>query len=236
MPRVAVITQPTYLPWLGYFEQIAKADIFVFLDTVQFVRRYWHSRNRLKGAQDNPIWLTVPVKSQAQKTPLLEIEISPDRSDWVKQHLSTIQTCLGSTPYFRQIFPFIEEWLSQDYQFLADLNISGIQLFSKILGLSPQFVRSSNLQPGGTKTELLVNLCQQIDANCYYSSLGAKVYMDEDLHLFTQAGIEVIYQEWLHPEYPQKGKQFVSHLSIVDVLMNMGVDATRQFIVDSNSS
>jgi WbqC-like protein family len=234
MPRTAVITQPTYLPWLGYFEQIARADTFVYLDTVQFVRRYWHSRNRLKDAQDNPLWLTVPVKAHAQKTPLLEMQISRDRPDWSKQHLATIQTCLGSSPYFSHIFPSLQELLSQDYQQLVDLNIAGIELFAKLLGLSPHFVRSSSLNPIGTKTELLVDLCQQVKADCYYSSLGAKVYMETAEHLFSSVGIEVIYQAWEHPIYPQKGNQFVSHLSIVDVLMNIGIEATRDFIIDSN--
>lgn len=231
MSRTAVITQPTYLPWLGYFEQIAKSDVFIFLDTVQFVRRSWHSRNRLKGSNNQLIWLTVPVISHPQKTPLLKIQISQNQPQWRRKHLGTIEACLGNSPYFKSVFPFIQEWINYEYKYLADLNIAGIKMFSDLLGLSSKFIRASELNPQGKRTELLVNLCKQLNVDRYYSSIGSKVYLDEEDSLFIDAGIQLNYQAWEHPIYPQLSGDFVSHLSVLDAIMNLGSSATRSMIV-----
>lgn len=235
MPRTIVVTQPTYLPWLGYFEQIAKADAFVFLDTVQCVKQSWHNRNRLKGNDNNPIWLTVPVKGHSLDTPLQEIQISQNTLLWRRKHLATIQMCLGSALYFRSIFPLIQKWINSEYEYLVDLTISGIKMFSDLLDLSPQFVRASELNRQGKRTGLLVNLCQQFGADCYYSPMGSKVYLEEEKHLFTEVGIEVMYQTWEHPIYRQLGQGFVSHLSVIDALMNIGPEATRSLIVPNGT-
>ncbi|WP_072016413.1 WbqC family protein [Neosynechococcus sphagnicola] len=235
MSRTVVITQPTYMPWLGYFEQISRADVFIFLDTVQFVQRSWHSRNRLKGSNGQPFWLTVPVVSHAQKTPLLDIKISPHQSQWREKHLSTIQTYLGSTPYFAKIFPLVQSWLNTEHTYLVDLNISGIKLFSQFLGLSPQFMKASDLMPNGNRTQLLLNLCQQVGATSYYTSAGSSAYMAPEEHLFADAGIELKYQSWEHPVYSQWGSGFTSHLSALDVFANIGADVTRSYILPTDS-
>lgn len=230
MPRTAVITQPNYLPWLGYFDQIARADVFVFLDSVQYEKREWQNRNRLKGSNGRPFWLTVPLMSHSQKTRLLEIRISPHQKQWRKEHLRSIETSLGSAPYFRQVFPAVQEWISGEYEYLADLNIAGIKMLSGLLGLSPVFMRASELDAQGYRTALLVNLCRQVGADYYYSSAGAKQYMEDQEYLFEEAGIQVVYQKWEHPVYAQRSKGFVSPLSILDALMNVGTESTRSFI------
>ncbi|MEJ6481791.1 WbqC family protein [Nostoc punctiforme UO1] len=231
MSRTVVISQPTYLPWLGYFELIAKSDVFVFLDNVQCVKQSWHNRNRLKGNEDQLIWLTVPVKTHPLDTPLFKIQISHNSSVWRRKHLGTIQACLGSTDYFHTIFPLIQELINYEYEYLVDLNISLIKLFADLLGLSPNFVKASDLNPQGRRTEMLVNLCQQLDADYYYSPMGSKVYLEEEKHLFIEEGIKLNYQTWEHPYYSQRGKSFVSHLSILDTLMNIGLEATRSLII-----
>ena len=228
--RTAVITQPTYLPWLGYFEQIAKADVFVFLDTVQFLGRSWHSRNRLKGSDGQPFWLTIPVAAHPQTARLIDIRISADQRQWRTKHLRSIQTHLRSAPYFQHIFPKVEEWITGEYEYLVDLNVAGIRMASDLLELFPRFVRASELNPKGHRTSLLVSLCKQVGANRYYSSAGSKVYMEEENYLFAEAGIEVVYQDWQHPVYAQRGVDFVSHLSVVDALMNIGPQATLSLI------
>jgi hypothetical protein len=229
-PRTAVITQPTCLPWLGYFEQMARADVFVFLDVVQFVERSWHSRNRLKGSDQTPFWLTVPVRAHPQATRLQDIQISRDQPKWRQKHLRSIQMNLGSAPYFASLFPEVSEWINTQYEYLVDFNIAGIRLFARWLDLSPEFVRASTLDPEGQRTHLLVNLCRRLGAPRYYSAAGASGYMDEEKHLFLEAGIEVFYQDWMHPTYPQRGDGFLSHLSALDALMNIGPKATRALI------
>jgi len=228
----AVVTQPTYLPWLGYFEQIANADVFVFLDTVQFMARSWHSRNRLKGSDGEPFWITIPVEAHTREARLLDIRISASQPQWPAKHLRSIQTHLGSGPYFDSIYPKLENWLRGDHDYLVDLNICGIKMISELLELSPIFLRTSELNAEGKRTQLLVNICNKIGATRYYSSAGSRAYMDEEMHLFTKAGIEVVYQAWQHPMYVQRGVDFVSHLSVVDALMNIGPQATRSLIKD----
>jgi WbqC-like protein family len=228
----AVITQPTYLPWIGYFEQIARADVFVFLDTVQFVARSWHSRNRLKGTDGEPFWLSIPVAAHRRTARLMDIRISENQQRWRTKHLRSIRTHLGSAPYFKSLYPKVEEWISAEYEYLVDLNIAGIKMLSALLHLSPAFGRASELNVGGERTQLLVNLCKQLGANRYYSSAGSRAYMHAETHLFAEAGVEVVYQMWQHPIYPQHGTHFVSHLSVIDALMNIGPQATRSLIKD----
>ena len=231
MPVTAAINQPTYLPWLGYFEQIARVDVFVFLDSVQFVKQSWHCRNRLKRNRGQSIWLTVPVKAHPLNTPMTEIQISPDKQDWKRVHLRTIQMCLGKAPYFDRVFPLILKWLTTEYKNLVDLNITGIKLFSDMLGLTPIFLRSSALNSQGHKTNLGVNICSKIDADQFYCSLGSQVYMKKEL--FLEADIQLNFQSWEHPSYPQQGRGFISHLSVIDALMNIGPEATRSLLMSN---
>lgn len=228
--RTVVITQPTHLPWLGYFEQVARADVFVFLDTVQFVSRSWDCRNRLKGSDGQPFWLTVPVMAHSKTARFSEILISRDQLQWRRKHLRSIQVHLGSAPYFHSLFSRVEEWITGEYEYLVDLNIAGIKMFSELLNLSPHFVRASELNPEDHRTRMLVSLCKQVGANRYYSSAGSKAYIEEEKDLFADAGIEVFYQTWQHPIYMQRGAGFVSHLSVLDALMNIGAQATRSMI------
>jgi hypothetical protein len=232
MLRTVGMNQPTYLPWLGYFEQIARAEIFVFLDMVQYEKESWQCRNRLKSTNGEPFWLTVPVAKQPLDTTIREIRIAPGRPWWRTKHLRSIQHSLGTCPYFHEIYPHLERWLNTDYQLLADLNIDGIQLIAGLLGLSPKFIRASQLAPEGHKTRLVVGLCKQLGASQFYCTAGSKTaYMAEEEYMFAEAGIQLTYQSWLHPTYRQRGAGFVSHLSAIDALMNIGPEATRALVV-----
>lgn len=228
MSCTVVITQPTYLPWLGYFEQMARADKFVFLDNVQFERRSWQCRNRLKDAREEPFWLTVPLQAQPQSTLIQDIRISTDQARWRQKHLAAIRTCFATAPFFPSVFPAIQKWLEDDHALLADLNIAGIRLFAELLGLRPEILRASDLGCTGRKTELLVNLCRAVGATHYYSALGSQAYLDEPL--FAAHQISVSFQTWVHPTYPQVGTTFISHLAAVDALMNLGPAATRALL------
>lgn len=228
MPCTVVITQPTYIPWLGYFEQMAQADKFIFLDTVQFEKQSWQCRNRLKTHSNEPFWLSVPLAPHPLQTPINKVQISPDRPSWRRKHLASIRASLGGAPYFKAVFPTIQTWLETEHAGLCELNISGILAIASLLQLEPTILRASELQPEGSRTELVVNLCRQANATRYYSAAGSKVYLDEPL--FAEHNIELTYQTWPHPVYPQQREPFVSHLSIVDALMNIGPEATRRLL------
>ncbi|MCW5699292.1 MAG: WbqC family protein [Rhodospirillales bacterium] len=231
-----VITQPTYLPWLGYFEQMASADTFVFLDTVQFTRRTWQSRNQIKGLNGQPLWLTVPVARHDQQTAIRDIRICPAQPKWRYKHLKSIETSLKNAPYFDRFFPEIEAWIEADYEYLADFCIAGILMFAGFLDLNPRFHRASELNIVGKRSDLLLAILLKLDARHYYTSLGAKVYLEGDRKIFDAAGIEIRYQTWEHPVYPQQGSTFVSHLSVIDALMNIGPAAVRRLITDTGTN
>jgi hypothetical protein len=225
MKRTAVITQPTYLPWLGYFEQMRRADVFVFLDSVQFERRSWQCRNRILNARGEPEWLTVPLKHQPRETAIRDILVTTDRADWAQDHLCLLETRLGSTPHFGEVREVLEPVLLARRPHLADMNIALIRALAARLGLAPEFLRSSELPVTGARADLIVNLAQHVGATDYYSAAGSAAYLDEACGQFAAAKIAYCYQTWEHPRYAQGRAAFVSHLSAVDALCWIGFDA-----------
>jgi hypothetical protein len=169
--------------------------------------------------------LTLPVATHHQKTPINQIQLATHWPYWREKHLDSIRTNLGVAPYFKEVFPGIRSWLQSEYELLAELTISGIRLVADMLALSPNFFRTSEMSVSGAKTELLIDICRQLGATRYYSPLGSKEYIKENL--FAKNGIELVYQNWRHPVYSQRGESFVSHLSVLDALMNVGPQATR---------
>jgi WbqC-like protein family len=222
MKRTVVIAQPTYLPWLGYFELMRQADVFIFLDSVQFERCSWQCRNRIKGANDEPFWLTVPTTRHPLKTAIRDVQIAPDRASWAETHLKSITAQFGRAPFFKEVWQTIEPILSAPPTHLAELNIALIRAFAAGLGLAPQFLRSSELPVTGRQAELVINLLKHVGATDYYSAAGSAIYLDEARDLFVQAGISYTYQTWEHPRYSQGGGAFVSHLAVVDALSWLG--------------
>jgi len=225
MKLTAVITQPTFLPWLGYFEQMRRADVFVFLDSVQFERRSWQCRNRILDARGEPEWLTVPLRHQPRETLIRDILISTDRAGWADEHLRQLRTRLGRAPHFAAVEAVVAPILSAPPAHLADLNIALIQALAARLGLAPRFLRSSQLPVDGAKADLIVNLLRHLGATDYYSAAGSAAYLDEARDQFAAARISYAYQTWEHPHYAQGGEKFVSHLSAVDALSWAGFDA-----------
>ena len=228
MTVTAVITQPTYLPWLGYFEQRAQADVWVGLATVQFTRRSWQVRNRLKGSNGEPYWLTVPVAACDRDTAIRDIRLAADEGAWARKHLASIEHSLGRAPWFDRVAEPLTAWLQGGHETLLGLNVSGLRWMAELLGLELNLVMASDLAPTGQKTDLLVGICRTVGADRYYSALGSKVYIEPEK--FAEAGITLEYQHWQHPTYPQLHGEFVSHLAAIDCIANIGPDATRELL------
>ncbi len=219
--RIA-ITQPTYLPWLGYFDLIDQVDTFVVLDTVQFEKQSWQQRNRIK-TPTGLMWLTVPVEFRGllgQK--IQEVEIR--ESAFARKHLRSIEVSYGRAPFFGEYFPQISSIL-QDCPpgtFLVDLNLRLLSWFLEILGIRTPLVRASSLAQHGKRTELLANICQKLGARQYVSPLGSAVYLLDEMSSFKDCGVEVSFQNYLHPEYRQLFPPFLSHACALDLLFNEG--------------
>jgi len=224
------IMQPTYWPWIGYFELVAQSSVFVFLDSAQFVKGSWHSRNRLKGNNDQPFWLSVPVQSAPLKTPLSEVRIAPQNLNWRKDHQNSILTHLGSAPFYAQLKPVVDRVLSSPYERLTELTVASVRAIAELIGVDSTFALASELGCVGKKSTLLIDICQRFNATRYYSPAGSADYMEAETGLWDAAGISVDFQDWRHPVYPQRGTAFVSHLSVLDAIANVGAAQVGEWV------
>jgi hypothetical protein len=221
-----VVLQPAYLPWRGYFHQIQKADLFVFYDDVQYVKRDWQNRNRVK-TERGTAWLTVPVLgkgSQARGTPICEVAINPTER-WAAKHLGTIEQSYRRAPYFDRYLPMVRSFYEDPPDLLADFTIDTTVILARELGLDTEFVRSSTLPASGTRTARLLSVLTHLGADHYVTGPSAAAYLEEER--FTEAGITLEYMRYDYPEYPQLYPPFDPQVSIVDLLMMTGPEAGR---------
>ncbi len=213
------IMQPTYLPWLGYFDLIQNTDMFVFLDHVQFSKQSWQQRNKIRD-KNGEILLTVPIKHTLHKEAYIrDIKIDHIRMP-LKKHLKSIQINYSKTKNYHQIKDEIEYIYTQDYELLLDFNIALIKFACRQMNLLQNFVFSSDLNIQGEKVETLINICKTLNATHYLSPLGSKMYIDEN-NIFEEHSIQLSYQNYTHPIYRQYNySDFISHLSFIDYLFN----------------
>ncbi len=230
---VVAIHQPNFLPWLGYFDKMARADTFVYLDDVQFSKGAggtgsWVNRVRiLVGGQ--PWWATVPVvRAYTGLREIREMEID-ERTPWRAKLLRTIEQSYRRAPFFEIIFPTLKGMLEPATGSLLDLNLAGLRSLATLLGLdASRMVASSALGAVGTSTERLVTLVRATGGSAYLCGNGAAGYQSDPV--FANAGVELLYQPFLHPEYVQGTPDFHAGLSAVDALMRCGPDATRAML------
>jgi hypothetical protein len=219
MGRTVVVLQPGYLPWLGFFDQMARADIFVYYDDVQFDKNGWRNRNRIKTAR-GARWLTVPVLQSGRGLQrICSVEID-NRTPWRRKHIETIGQAYAKAAYTKEYAPVLEQLLSGTWENLADLDIAATDLMARWLGISTATYRSSRLGIEGGQSERLMAICRNFGADRYLSGASARTYLD--VPLFERHGIEVEWQDYDHPVYAQQHGEFVSHLSALDLVLNMG--------------
>jgi len=227
--RVTIL-QPSYLPWLGFFEQMHRSDQFVLYDDVQFTRRDWRNRNRIR-VQEGSVWLTVPViQKNKYEQSLLETKIDNSTS-WKRKHLESIRCHYSKTPFFDLYFPWCEKTFNREWNFLLDLSLETIQYLKEELKINTPLLRSSELGESGNKSERLISICKQLGATQYLSGESARNYISEKD--FSDQGIGLEYQNYQHPEYPQRYEGFVPFLSTIDLLFNCG-DKSMEFLKQTN--
>ena len=216
--RVA-IHQPNYIPYLGYFHQIHNSDIFVFLDNVTYTKNNYTNRNRIK-TPDGWCWLTVPVvNKKILETPISKVKID-NSTNWYKKHRNSIKFNYGRAPHFEEYKNFIDDIYCSSWGALADLNKYSIKTICGLLGINGTFVNASELDVDGAGTDLLVNICEALGADTYFSGRDGRFYLD--CQRFEQRGIKVVFQGFPAPTYPQLFGAFVPNLSVIDYLLNDG--------------
>jgi hypothetical protein len=222
-----VILQPSYVPWRGYFDQIRRADVFVFYDDVQYDARGWRNRNRVK-TPNGSVWLTVPVHAQGaqtEHTPIRDIRISWGRP-WNRKHWATIESSYRRAPHFERYRPVLAPFWESRPEWLADFTIDLTVAIARELGIGhTRFLRSSELGVTGTKTERLLAVLAKVGADRYLSGPSARDYIDAAA--FERAGIGLEYMVYDYPEYPQLHPPYDPQVSILDLLFMTGPEAGR---------
>ncbi|MDD5145736.1 MAG: WbqC family protein [Candidatus Pacebacteria bacterium] len=219
----ATIMQPTYLPWLGYFDLMDQSDIFIFLDNVQFEKQSWQQRNRIKSPKGE-LLLTIPVIRKYPQE-IREVQIN-NNLPWQSEHLKAIQYNYSKAKYFNEYLSFFEIFYSEKKEKLIDFTIPIILKIKDFLGINCKIIKSSELDVKGKRVELLIDICKKVGANEYLSPLGSKEYIDEN-NLFEKENIKLEYQQFEHPEYLQLWGKFVPYLSTIDLLFNCGADSIK---------
>lgn len=223
-----VIMQPTYLPWSGYFNLIAQADVFVFFDDVQFEKGSWQSRNRIL-VNGQAHFITVPTVRESLSQHINTIQ-TDTKQKWRLKHTKLLQATYGKHPYGQAVLEITNTILDESFALLAELNINLIAAISEKLNLRPRFVRSSELNITGQRSERLLKFCQHFGCAEYISPVGSAEYLAQD-GVFENAPVKLTFQQYTPGVYEQKGADdFISHLSIVDVAANIGWDNAAEYV------
>jgi hypothetical protein len=227
---IVAVHQPQYLPWIGYFDKMRRADVFCYLNDVQYKKNEWQNRNRIKTAQDWQ-WLTVPVRYRFPEK-INEVRIN-NTIPWSKKHLQALKTNYNRAPYFKAYISIFEDIFSREWEFVSELNIHLIERLKETLQMQAKTTTvSSELTLREEPTDRLIDICKALGADTYLAGQGGADYMDATR--FAENGLKVIIQEFKHPVYPQLFKDFKSHLSIVDMLFNCGPESMH-VIRESNA-
>ena len=220
------VLQPTYLPWLGYFEMVDAADQFVVLDHVQFEGSSWQSRNRIAGP-NGVIMLSVPVLSDGTtQVPIIRKRIDY-RQSWVRKHLGSMESAYRKAPFFEQYIDGIRAILASQPEMLVDLTLPLIRYIADCLGIETAFRRSSEIVKEGEdqldKTGRLLSLCRQSGTTLLFEGASGANFLDT--HRFAESGIEVVFQNYQHPVYHQLRQGFTPNMSAIDLLFNCGSES-----------
>jgi len=224
--KIAIL-QPHYFPYIGYFSLIKKSDIFVFLDDVDFIKREWKNRNkiRLNNHSNDTTWLSIPIKKNFQQNckinkvlvDNLDLELS------LELQFNKLKNSYYKSPHFNMLGEIFKFQLKKNFN-LSLLNINSVEIFFDLLKIKTKIIKSSDLKISGKKSEKLLNICKILGASTYFANNKSKEYLDENS--FLKNNISVKYQDYVHPVYDQiydnKKLNFIPYLSILDLIANQG--------------
>ena len=226
---IVAIHQPQYLPWSGYIDKMDKADVFCYLDNVQYKKNEWQNRNRIKTSAGWQ-WVTTPVSYHFPQK-IYEVKIN-NTVNWRRKHLQALITNYKKAPYFDEYIDLFRRIYAADWEYLVDLNIEVAEKIRSALGIGGKVtVRASELDLSDNPTDRLIDICKSTGCDTYLAGADGASYMD--LSRFDARHVSVIFQKFNHPVYSQLFGEFVSHLSIIDLLFNCGSDS-MQLIREAN--
>jgi len=221
------IHQPNFLPWAGYFHKMASVDVFLLLDTVQYVKSEYDNRCKIKTA-DGEQWLTVPVTTPKINTLSRNVKISKN-VDWKKLHNKTITYNYSKSPFFEKYESILTDTYNENSESLLELNIVFIYNIKNLLGIETRLLLASELPETDLKgTELLLNYCEELNTDSYLSGSGGKRYLNEERFKEKRIGLE--YQNFVPIKYPQRFGDFIENLSIIDLIFNCGDESLARIM------
>lgn len=216
--------QPVYLPWLGLFHKIALAEQFCVFDIAQYQTKDFNNRNKIK-THAGPIWLTVPVESKDHFSKRVG-QIRIINNGWNRKHFKSIDMAYRKAPFYRDYIGELEAILvARSYENLADLNRATLDFALRALDIHIPIVTASDYEFSGRKSELVLDMCRQLKASSYIFGAQGRNYAD--VGSFNAVGIDVRFQDYQHPVYPQQHGAFEPYMSVIDLLFNAGPDSAR---------
>jgi hypothetical protein len=222
-----VIHQPDFIPYLGFFDRFLTADLYVVLDHVEFGRRGWVHRDKIKTPTGEQ-WLTLNIAKSPRGTAINQIELHPDGS-WRNDNLALLLQNYRSAPAFAEVFPTIDHlYWEPETNSLLEFNLPFLDWICGVFETPVGRILSSTLDPQGSSNDMLVDILRKVGATRYLSGVGARAYFQPEP--FDSAGIEVVWQDFRHPVYPQQYGPFIPGLSAIDLLFNCGLQGAREVL------
>ena len=218
---VVTIHQPNYLPYLGYFDKMAHANIFVILDTVQFTKHIGLCHRNKIRTKDNPMWLTIPTPKISNELPINEVRVA--NNNWQKKHWKAIKLNYVKSKFWNKYSDFLERTYSHKYEKIIGVNIPLIMWLREQLDIKTKLIFASqlNIDKNLKATDLIINIVKELDGTAYISGkLGYVNYVEK--HKFAENGLELFYQDYKYPIYEQHFSGFFPNLSAIDFLFNTG--------------
>lgn len=223
--------QPSYIPYLGYVHKLIISDLFIIMDNVQYEKNGYTNRNMIKTS-NGPIWLTVPIilKNHTNKI-IKDMEIN-NSSDWKLSHWKSIYYNYKKANFFNHYSDFLENLYKQKWEKLTDITNYILRFIIKDLEISTKIEFLSDTNIKGKKDELILNMCKKYNANIFIFGSSGKTYADQEK--FSKEKINLYFQEYKHPTYNQLWGDFISNMSIIDLLLNEGPKKSKNIILRNN--
>ncbi|WP_431855809.1 WbqC family protein [Azospirillum sp.] len=220
--------QPNYIPWLGYFAKLASADVFIFLDDVQLPqgRSYVH-RSRVH-AQPDGVWLSAPIRREERQL-IKDVRFADE--DWRRKHQATLFHTYRKAPFFAAVMALVEAIYGFPTESLAQFNMNAVTLIAGYLGLACRFELSSAYGVSQSSDDRLIELVKAVGGDTYVSGAGGQNYQHPEK--FAAAGLDLCVREYKPRPYLQHQGGFVSGLSILDALFNLGPDTVQQLTYET---
>jgi hypothetical protein len=220
--------------WSGLAERIARSDLHVVLDSVRIGHRSFTNRNRIRS-REGWTWLSVPVVARGEnaESPIERILIDV-HADWQTKHLRTLEHAYGRAAHFASYASALRDLYARPYERIAEVCAATTAFTLQALAIETRLVTSTNLKPAGTKSELILAICRMVGASTYLSGPMGRDYLD--LASFAAAGIDIVYHDFVQPEYPQaQPGAFQPSMAALDLILNCGPEARSRLDIPSRS-